>query len=534
MSSSSGLLAGAFFVGLAAVNVFLVLEASRVERSQKTRQRLIRAHRIGGYSFVIAFCIMTYLMSKRLIGAGLSELPAYLVLHVALALVLIPLLFLKILIARRYKQRHSSLMPLGLTIFITSCVLVAIPALSEVLRSPKPESLVLKLTVLAMISLCLYLGSSVLRSKKQIRSATANSSPMSSLLPTSNESGRSVSRNAKSLMTLLLSRIDQQTHDTKTLRFLVPRETRIQAKPGQFLTFHWNINGKRVLRSYTVSSSPTNSEYVEITPKRVKDGSVSCFLHDQAKLGLTVVASGPHGEFYFDEAIHRSIVLIAAGSGITPMISILRYIDDLHISTPVTLLYCVRTRKDIIFETELERLKNSLPNFKCGVSLSQPDETWKGHSGRFNREFLLDMVAEFETPTFFLCGPSGFMANAHQVLNSLGVDESRVAEESFGEPKVPANTLKQNVDDTVGAVEFALSHKICELHAGSTLLEVAERNGVRIPYGCRQGQCGTCATRLLCGSVRMDTKAGLTAEQKDAGYVLPCVSRGEGTLVLAA
>jgi ferredoxin-NADP reductase len=533
MSSSSGLLAGVSFVGLAAVNVVLILEASRGTRSQAMRHRLMLAHRVGGYSFVIFFCVMTYVMSKRLIGTGLSELPTYVVLHLGLALVLIPLLFLKILIARRYKQSHSSLMPLGLTIFATSCVLVAIPALSEFFRSANPGSLSLKLTLAAIIALCLFLCSSALRSAKQVARASAGSLPMPGVLATSIRSRKSAPENGIGPMTLLLSRIEQQTHDTKTFHFLVPREVRIQAKPGQFLTFHWNINGERVLRSYTVSSSPTHSDYVEITPKRVKEGCVSNFLHDQAKVGLTVVASGPHGKFYFDETVHRSIVLIAAGSGITPMISMLRYIDDLRLSTQVTLLYCVRTDKDIIFETELQRLKNSLPHFKCGVSLSQPDETWKGHSGHFNREFLLELVGDLDTPSFFLCGPSGFMANAHHILSSLGVDESRITQESFGESRVPGNPAQQ-IDHTVGAVEFVLSQKICELHASSTLLEVAESNGVRIPYGCRQGQCGTCATRLLCGSVRMDTEAGLTAEQKDAGYVLPCVSRGKGSVVLAA
>jgi len=125
--------------------------------------------------------------------------------------------------------------------------------------------------------------------------------------------------NAKSPMHLLLSQTEQQTHDIKTLRFQVLDERRFCAKPGQFLTFQWTIDGQRVTRSYTISSSPIHENYVEITPKRMENGCVSVFLNERAKPGLAVEASGPYGRFYFDETVHKTIVLIPAGSGITPM-----------------------------------------------------------------------------------------------------------------------------------------------------------------------------------------------------------------------
>jgi ferredoxin-NADP reductase len=179
-------------------------------------------------------------------------------------------------------------------------------------------------------------------------------------------------------MNLLLAQIEQQTHDTKTLRFEIPKERQLRAKPGQFLTFQWTIDGLRLMRSYTISSSPIHGNYVEITPKRMENGCVSVFLNERAKPGLRVEARGPYGQFYFDETVHKSIVLIAAGSGITPMISMLRYIDGLKLTTQVTLLYCVRTRADIIFQNELERLGMSLPNFKYEVCLSRPEPTLEG------------------------------------------------------------------------------------------------------------------------------------------------------------
>jgi ferredoxin-NADP reductase len=474
---------------------------------------------------------MAYSMSQRLVGLGISgHLPIHLVLHIVLVLVLVPLLFLKILIARRYKHSHSSLKALGIAIFVISFALVSIPTLSELLRSANPGSLGLRLATGLVVAVCLVKCVWVFRKRRQPRASVESSGVPeipTRLAPLTNH------ENAKRPMRLLLSQIEQQTHDTKTLRFEILGERRFCAKPGQFLTFLWTIDGQRVRRSYTVSSSPVHDSYVEITPKRMENGCVSVFLNERAKPGLAVEASGPYGRFYFDETVHKSIVLIAAGSGITPMISMLSYIDDLELATPVTLLYCVRTGADIIFENELARLSRSFPNFKYEVCLSRPDPTWKGPSGRLTEEFVSQTVTDLDSPTFFLCGPKGFMDNARHVLLTLGVTQDRILQESFGESK-PSTESRPLEAGRVETVVFLHSEKVCQVSSGSTLLDLAERNGVQIPFGCRQGQCGTCATRVLSGTVQMDVEAGLTAEQKNAGYVLPCVSRAEGTVVLSA
>ena len=531
MLSISAIVAGIAFVTLAAANVVVMLEASQPSRSITTRTRLIAAHRAGGYLFVILLCIMAYSMSQRLASVGISgHLPTHLVLHIALVLVLVPLLLLKILIARCYKHSHSSLKALGVTIFVIAFVLVAIPTFSELLRSANPGCLGLRLATGVVVAVCLVQCASVFKKRKQpnvsVESSGIPEIP-SRLTPLTNH------ENAKSPMHLLLSQTEQQTHDTKTLRFQILDERRFCAKPGQFLTFQWTIDGQRVTRSYTISSSPVQENYVEITPKRMENGCVSVFLNERAKPGLAVEASGPYGQFYFDDTLHKSIILIAAGSGITPMISMLCYIDDLELATPVTLLYCVRTAADIIFENELARLSRSLPNFKHAVCLSRTDPTWKGRSGRLTGEFVSQYVTDLNSPTFFLCGPKGFMDNARQILSTLGVNQDRILQESFGESKRPTEPSPLEARP-VEAVVFMQSGKVCQVSDGNTLLDLAEKNGVQIPYGCRQGLCGTCATRVLSGNVQMDVEAGLTAELKNAGYVQPCVSRAKGTVVLAA
>jgi ferredoxin-NADP reductase len=530
MANISVIVAGVAFAMLAATNVVVMLEAAQPSRSGTTKTRLIAVHRAGGYLFVILLCIMTYSMSQRLAGVGITgHLSTHLVLHIVLVLVLVPLLLLKILIARRYKQSHSSLKALGIAIFIISFVLVSVPVFSELLRSANPGGLGLKLATGLVVAVCLVQCALVFKKRKQSRA------PMESRIPETPAQASSLTNheNAKGPMNFLLAQIEQQTHDTKTLHFQILNARQLRAKPGQFLTFQWTIDGQRVMRSYTISSSPIHGNYVEITPKRMENGCVSVFLNDRAKAGLRVEASGPYGQFYFDETLHKSIVLIAAGSGITPMISMLRYIDDLKLSIPVTLLYCVRTAADIIFQNEFARLGSSLTNFNYEVCLSRPDPTWKGPSGRLTGEFVSQNVIDLDSPTFFLCGPKGFMDNARQVLSTLGVSQDRILQESFGESK-PSTESRPPEACAVETVVFLHSEKVCQVSSGSTLLDLAEKNGVQIPYGCRRGQCGTCATRVLSGAVRMDVEDGLTPEQKNAGYVLPCVSRAERTVVLAA
>jgi ferredoxin-NADP reductase len=530
MSSVSAIVAGVAFVTLAAVNVVVMLESSQPSRIGTTRTRLIAVHRAGGYLFVILFCIMAYSMSQRLVGSGITgHLPTYLVLHIVFVLLLVPLLLLKILMARRYKQSYSALKALGIAIFVISFVLVSIPAFSELLHSASPGSLWLRLATGLVVAVCLVQCGLVFKRKPSRVSVESSRIPevLAPVTPLTDH------ENAKSPMGLLLLQAEQQTHDTKTLRFQILSERRLCAKPGQFLTFQWTIDGQRVPRSYTISSSPIHEDYVEITPKRMENGRVSVFLNERAEPGIRVEASGPYGRFYFDETLHKSLVLIAAGSGITPMISMLRYIDDLNLATPVTLLYCVRTSADLIFQNELTRLGKSLPNFKYEVCLSRPDPAWNGHSGHLTEEFVSQHVTDLDSHTFFLCGPKGFMDNARQILLTLGVNQDRILQESFGENKRSKESRPLEARP-VETVVFIQSQKVCQVSAGNTLLDVAENNGVQIPYGCRQGLCGTCSTRVLSGTVQMDAEVGLTSEQKNAGYVLPCVSRVQGTVVVAA
>src|ERR1700676_2896175 len=176
MLNISTIVAGIVFVTLAAANVVAMLEASQPSRSAATRTRLIALHKAGGYLFVTVLCIMAYSMSQRLVSVGITgRLPTHLVLHIALVLVLVPLLFLKILIARRYQHSHSSLKALGLAIFVISFALVSIPTLSELLRSANPGSLGLRLATGLVVAVCLVQCALAFRQRRQPRASVESS-----------------------------------------------------------------------------------------------------------------------------------------------------------------------------------------------------------------------------------------------------------------------------------------------------------------------------------------------------------------------
>jgi ferredoxin-NADP reductase/uncharacterized membrane protein len=515
---------GLFFVALATFNVITMLQSSRPAEAARIRARAVALHRAGGYLFIGLFAVMVWFMSKRLIGSP-EALAGDAAIHMGLAISLAPLLFLKVMIARKYKNHYSILLPLGLSIYVISAVLVFIRVLPYALGKMSSASSIVKYLALLLVAFCVFLLRLALR---PAGSAAGNASPSSS-----QSSPPVVAKSHSDTFSLELIRSEVQTHDAKTLCFRVQDGKQLVAKPGQFLTFHLNIDGKQVFRCYSICSSPLKTDYVEITPKRTKNGYVSDFLNERAMPGMVIRASGPAGQFFFDEKVHYDMVLIAAGSGITPMLAMLRYIEERALDVPVTLIYCVRTSQDIIFQQELTRLSRSLVRFRLITTLSAPDAGWKGNIGRVDKEFLLERILDFRSPTFFLCGPGAFMQHVSELLKEQGVSADRIKQESFA-GKTSLAVPDPSAEKSVPFVEFLRSGFQFELIPDMTLLEFAETVGVSIPFGCRQGQCGTCATRLLQGRVSMEAEDGLSAEQKRAGFILPCVSKIHGSICIDA
>ena len=250
---------------------------------------------------------------------------------------------------------------------------------------------------------------------------------------------------------------------------------------------------------------------------------------------MTVEATGPFGQFCLNPADRdKSLVLVAAGSGVTPMMAILRYIDDLCLKTQANLLYCVRTSRDIIFHDELNDLQKRLKNFRYHVLLSQPDAEWPGARGHISDEFICHAVPEIDDQVFFLCGPPLFMGAVRGILTDLGVSPERIRQETFRNSGAELKPLQSRAAETGFTVQFARSGRTAAILEGQTLLQIAAENGIDIPSACRQGQCGTCKTRLLNGHVHMTSERGLDSESKARGFVLTCVGQAEGDVTLDA
>jgi ferredoxin-NADP reductase len=673
---------------------------------------MLAFHRLGGYLFIALFCVMAYFMVARLRQRG-ADNSSTVTLHLALAMILSPLLFIKVLIARYYKNQHALLMPIGLTIFVLAFVLIASTTGPYLARASKfeqvsidpanapvtidmnqasdlmqkrcskchtldrvvgarkdaqgwlttvnrmremPSAAISQADAQAILSYLAYqsqmqssgtnarieveralvdqrcgrchnldrvyktvqtpeqwretvarmvdyaAGSTgairpgedqqiidylaathtpeaTNRKKAQPDAASSTAQSLVSRNPAPNpllstrgskrdvrttafisvvclaalalvikrprvrntaaikpaeppkERALTAPRATSSSFVLQLVRIMQQTHDSKTLRFAVQGPNTLNALPGQFLTFVFLFDGKKETRCYSICSSPARSGYVEITPKRVNGGNVSVFLNERTSIGMTVEAAGPFGQFYLSPNDDKKIVLLAAGSGITPMMAMLRYIEDLSLDVQPTLLFCVRTREDIIFHHELEELQTRLDNFRYLVVLSQPDSGWLGPRGHISRELICEIVPETKSHVFFLCGPPPFMERARAILAGLGVEPAAIRQETFGGAGAAPTPPSTRTGFTI---RFSRSGKATITRKGQTLLEAAAQAGVQIPSACRQGQCGTCKTRLVDGKVRMTAEQGLDPESQSRGYVLTCVGHAEGDVTLDA
>lgn len=506
------------FVFLAGFNVWNRVASPGT--SAHGRQLWMKAHRLAGYAFITLFAIFFYFMLLRLKGLP-DELPPRLILHMGLALALAPLLIVKVLVARYQKADRGLLLGLGIGIFAIAFTLVTLNFAAHYLRQASTDKMPTGISAGVVVLALLSTSVAYLRKGQPAKSAAGPAA-----VTNASEGNR-----RDQTLTLTLVRIQQQTRHAKTLRFLVPRSQRISARPGQFLTFDWVIDGKTVTRSYSICSSPTQRAFVEITAKRVENGRVSPFLNDSARVDMTVTAHGPYGRFCFDEDQHKRVVLIAGGSGITPLMSMLRYIDDRCIPVKVTLIYCARNEEEVFFKDELAELESRLSGLRVIWVLSRPIYKGPGWTGRLRREIVEKEVEHPGESTFFLCGPPQLMELGRVLLREMGVDSSQVLQESFG--GAVAGEPRSATDGSL-EIKFARSAAVCKAAPDQTVLESAERNGVLIPSGCRMGICGTCATKLLSGRVQMASAEALNDERRAQGFILPCVSQPLGDLTLDA
>lgn len=339
----------------------------------------------------------------------------------------------------------------------------------------------------------------------------------------------------KNLCRLRVAKITDETEDVKTIRMVACHGGRIPFNyiPGQFLTFTLPVGEKPIRRSYTISSAPTQAYYCEVTVKREDKGAGSRYLCDELKVGDTLEVKAPSGRFTFTGEESDSVVLIAGGVGITPMMSVTRALTDMCWPGDIHFIVACRDPEHFIFESEIKRLEERYDNLHVHVAMSRIKQEINGYrKGRLSKELLAEWVPAIETKRVHICGAPAMMDATKLMLAELNVPADNIHTENFGSTQKPkakvAKGQEAHEPKATGAkVTFATSDKSTELLADETILEAAERVDVDIDYSCRVGTCGICVAKLLSGEVTMEVDDGLEPEDREAGMVLCCQAKAK-------
>ncbi len=348
----------------------------------------------------------------------------------------------------------------------------------------------------------------------------------------------------RKLCRLRIAGIYQETVDVKTFRLVACHGGGIPFSylPGQFLTLTMPTGEKPIRRSYTISSSPTQGYYCEITVKREDQGAGSRYLHDTAKEGDTLEVQAPSGKFFFTGKEADSVVLISGGVGITPMMSITRALTDMQWRGEIYFLVACRDLEHFIFAEELNRLGERHPNLHVLVAMSRIEKDIDGyHRGRLSKERLAEWVPDLKSKWIHICGAPPMMDSTREMLSELGVPAEQIHTENFGsqqKPRAKAAERKKTgsvaAAKTAAAATFGTSGKSTELLPDETVLEAAERVDVEIDNSCRVGMCGLCTVKLLSGRVTMEVEDGLDPDDKAAGMILACQAKSTGDVTVEA
>jgi ferredoxin-NADP reductase len=318
--------------------------------------------------------------------------------------------------------------------------------------------------------------------------------------------------------------------------------------PGQFLNVAFSIGGARMNRSYSISSSPTHREYVDLTVKREPRGAVSRHIVDLLKVGDQIEAGGPVGKFTFTGAESESIVLISAGVGVTPMMSITRYLTEQSWDGDIFFIFACRSPADYMFANAIATLQRANPKLHVAVTVSKPEGTdWTGFRGRITTELLTQTVPDLASRRIHLCGPPGMMVAVKAMLAELEVPPGQVKTEAFGTPKpTPAaagTTARPTAPATGPLVTFSKNNKSAKIHMDlkngdsppkQSILELSEELGIGIDFSCRVGTCGVCKVKMTSGEVDQEVQDALDEDDKKNGIILACQAKPKTEVTVEA
>jgi len=332
-------------------------------------------------------------------------------------------------------------------------------------------------------------------------------------------------------LSLVVVEIIEEAPDTKTFRLAGETAMRFGYSPGDHVMVCLDIGGQRVRRAYSLSSSPSRPYILDLTVKRVPGGLASVWMCDHLGIGSRITVEGPRGRFTCLDRPTRRLLLIGAGSGITPLMSMCRWIADTAAEADVEMLLSFRTVADIIYRRELELLATRHPNIRIAITLTGDErelDGWQGRCGRVDEAMIAGLGTGLADCDAYLCGPEGFADAVQSSLEALGFDMRRLYRESFGpvRPARPAEVGPRH------KVRFIRSGLAVEADEATTLLELAEAHGIELSYSCRSGYCGDCEVRCSGPVTFADAKG--SSEHSNGGLVLACSCFARGDLDVEA
>lgn len=334
---------------------------------------------------------------------------------------------------------------------------------------------------------------------------------------------------------LTVSSIIDTGKEAKIIR-LIPTEGMLPPfEAGQYIHLFADIDGVRTGRPYSLSSSPRQRAYYEITVAKMKDSFVSDFLLNRLREGDRLTASGPAGVFHFQPVFHRKKSLfLAGGSGITPFLSMIREIIDAGLDRDVVLLYGCRNESVALYHEELSDAAARFPNFRYHLVLSEPLPGQKGETGFLNQDLIKRLVPDYADRTVYICGPQVMNDFCQNESACLGLQPKQVRRELFGirrdiqnEPGWPSD-LTGNETFSVRVGERTIPAKSSE-----PILVALERAGIRVSVCCRSGECSLCRVRLISGPVFLAQGMLRRYADEKFGYIHSCKAYPIGDIEIA-
>lgn len=339
---------------------------------------------------------------------------------------------------------------------------------------------------------------------------------------------------------LTVKEVKKETNDCVSVLLAVPEHLReaFQFIQGQSLTMRTHINGEEVRRTYSICSSPLDQQ-LKVAIKRVEGGLFSSFANNELKRNDVLEVMPPIGRFYtsLDPANKKNYVAFAAGSGITPILSIIKTTLATEPNSSFTLLFGNKMRSSIIFFEELEALKNKyMDRFSLLHILSREKTDTDLNFGRISKEKCSDLFNKLPglntADEFFVCGPEEMIFSVKSFLESNQVPEKNIHFELFTTPGGKKASSHQPLATGSDAAQSRISIKLdgrsfdfsIPLNSDTTILDGAMQQGADVPYACKGGVCCTCKAKLLEGEVSMDVHWGLEQEEIEQGYILTCQS----------